>query len=468
VPFDRPTFWVFFAFAYLAWRKLPFGAAKTATLFASLLFYGWFSFWYLPLILASACVDFAAAIKIAGAPTPRARRGWLVLSLCANLGLLSFFKYAPFAVDNARWVALQLGLEPPPPLEDWILPVGISFFTFQSMTYTIDTYRGLITPVRSFRDFLLYISFFPQLVAGPIVRARSFLPQLRARTALPPIALQAGLYEIALGLFLKVVVADNLAPAVEQCFDRMPLERLSPAQAWLGTFYFGGQIFADFAGYSAIAIGLARVMGLTFPENFKAPYIATSLSEFWRRWHVSLSTWLRDYLYIPLGGNRHGPARTYMALFLTMLLGGLWHGASWNFVLWGGAHGAGLAVERALTRGRRKPNGLVALVRWAAVLLFVHLTWVFFRAQGFERAIGMLERMLVAPWREGWGAGEFNNARYVVFLVPIAIVHLARLLEEKRLLPSPAYVRAALAGLMLALLFVVGRPSPSAFLYFQF
>jgi alginate O-acetyltransferase complex protein AlgI len=468
VPFDRPTFWVFFVFAWLAWRKLPFGAAKTVTLFGSLLFYGWFSFWYLPLILASACVDFAAALKIAGAPTPRSRRGWLVLSLCANLGLLGFFKYAPFAVDNARWIALHLGLEPPAPLDDWILPVGISFFTFQSMTYTIDSYRGLIVPVRSFRDFLLYISFFPQLVAGPIVRARTFLPQLRARTALPAIAVQAGIFEIVLGLFLKVVVADNLAPAVEQCFDRMPLERISPAQAWLGTFYFGGQIFADFAGYSAIAIGLARVMGLTFPENFKAPYISVSLSEFWRRWHVSLSTWLRDYLYIPLGGNRHGAARTYMALFLTMLLGGLWHGASWNFVLWGAAHGLGLAIERALTRGRRKSSGAIALLRWAFVLLFVHLTWVLFRAQDMPRALGLLERMLVAPFTEGLEAGVFNNARYAVFLVPIALVHLARLLEEKRLFPSPAYARAALAGLMLALLFVVGRPSASAFLYFQF
>ena len=466
--FDTPTFWCFFVLAWLAWRALPFPAAKAAVLVASLIFYAWWSPWYLALMILSPGIDYLAALCIGAAKTVRAGRAWLVLSLGVNLALLGFFKYAPFVVENGRWIAARLGLALPEPLAGWIIPVGISFYTFQSMSYTIDVYRGRIAPIRSFPDFLLFVSLFPQLVAGPIVRARTFLPQLRGRRALAPLAVQTGLFEIVLGLFLKVVVADNLAPAVESCFDRLPIDQIGPGRAWLGTLYFGGQIFADFAGYSAIAIGLARVMGLTFPENFKAPYIARSLSEFWRRWHVSLSTWLRDYLYIPLGGNRHGPARTYGAVLVTMLLGGLWHGASWNFVLWGAAHGLGLAVERPVARGRAPSPPLAAAFRWGLVFVLVQLAWVLFRARDLERALALYERMLVAPWRGKMDPLESWNARYLVFLVPIVLVHAARFLEERRGSAYPAAARAVVAGLMLSLLLVVGRPSAHAFLYFQF
>ena len=465
--FDSPTFWCLFVVAWLAWRSLPFPAAKGAVLLASLIFYAWWSPWYLPLMILSPGIDYLAALRIADAGSARARRTWLVLSLGANLSLLGYFKYAPFAVSNVGWLAARLGLPAPTPLADWVIPVGISFYTFQSMSYTIDVYRGVIAPVRSFRDFLLFVSLFPQLVAGPIVRARTFLPQLHARRVLRPLAVQTGLFEIVLGLFLKVVVADNLAPAVEQCYDRLPLDQIGPGRAWLGTLYFGGQIFADFAGYSAIAIGMARVMGLTFPENFRAPYVATSLSDFWRRWHVSLSTWLRDYLYIPLGGNRRGPSRTYIALLLTMLLGGLWHGPSWNFVLWGAAHGSVLAIERAF-RGQRALPPLPAPVRWALVFVFVQLTWVLFRAQDLERALALYERMLIAPWRSGLEPFEAWSPRYLVFAVPIVLVHVARALEERRGSPFPVATRAVLAGFMLSMLLVVGRPSAHAFLYFQF
>jgi alginate O-acetyltransferase complex protein AlgI len=476
--FDSVTFAIFFAVAWAAWRLLPFGAAKTATVFLSLFFYGWWDAWYVSLIVFSSVLDYVAGARIHAAPTRRARRRWLLASLVGNLGVLAVFKYAPFAAENASALAALVGADLGWRLPDWVIPVGISFYTFQTLSYSIDVYRGQLEPVRSFRDFVLYVSFFPQLVAGPIVRARELLPQFVARRPLRAPTVQAGLYHVALGLFLKVVVADNLAPVVENAFAAGAAAGLAPASAWLAVVYFSIQIFADFAGYSGIAIGIAYLMGLRFPENFRYPYISRGLSEFWTRWHISLSSWLRDYLYVSLGGNRKGRAKTYAFLMVTMLLGGLWHGAAWTFVAWGGLHGLGLCVERAVRGRGRKPGPLdrpggpldvgARVLQIGVVYVFVLTTWVFFRAEDFPTAQAMLARMYVAPFREPFGFEVLGEARHLVLVLPVALLHLGQLAREwYGARPTPV-LRAVTTAVLLFLLTVVRRDAPSEFIYFQF
>ena len=271
----------------------------------------------------------------------------LVASLAVNLGLLGFFKYRVFFLENFVALLNSVGVDFHPARPSIILPVGISFYTFQTLSYTLDIYMGKMKPARSFLDYALFVTFFPQLVAGPIVRAAHFLPQCEDARRTTLSQLGWGLSLILFGLFQKSVIADGLmAPVVERVYDSG--EVLSFGAGWVGTLAFAMQIFCDFSGYSTCAIGTAMCLGFWLPVNFRSPYAAIGFSDFWRRWHVSLSSWLRDYLYIPLGGNRKGTARTYVNLMITMLLGGLWHGASWNFVIWGGLHGVYLIVERLL------------------------------------------------------------------------------------------------------------------------
>ena len=270
---------------------------------------------------------------------------YLAVSLVANFGLLGYFKYGTFLLENFLAVVRSLGWDLTLATPSIILPVGISFYTFQTLSYTLDVYRRKTTPADSFLDYALYVTFFPQLVAGPIIRAVDFLPQCRRPKSFHGQAIGWGLCLMLLGLFEKMAVADGLlAPIAEAVYDSPA--HLDFVSAWCGTFAFAGQIFLDFAGYSLCAIGAALCLGFGIQDNFRFPYAAAGFSDFWRRWHISLSSWLKDYLYIPLGGNRHGWFRTFASLMITMLLGGLWHGASWTFVVWGGLHGFYLAVER--------------------------------------------------------------------------------------------------------------------------
>lgn len=479
--FDSVTFWIFFPLVWLAWRRLPFGAAKSVALLSSLVFYGWWDPRYLILIAVSSVIDYYAGARIAASEDQALRKRWLLISLVSNFGLLGFFKYGPFTLRSIGAAATGLGfentLDDPARFAGWIVPVGISFYTFQTLSYTIDVYRRQLAPAASFRDFALYVTYFPQLVAGPIVRAAELLPQFRRRRRLRFVFVQAGVYRIVVGLFLKVVIADNLARPVGAVFESPDLATLSATQVWLGVVYFAVQIFADFAGYSGIAMGLAYLMGLRFPINFRYPYISRGLSEFWTRWHVTLSSWLRDYLYIPLGGNRHGPWKTSLFLMTTMLLGGLWHGASWTFVAWGGLHGLGLCVERLLRGERRKPavgrpSGAIDLVTRVAqmivVLVFVLTTWVFFRAQDFGNAATVLERMFVAPWRGEWGWAALGEARFLILVAPIALLHLGQVLEEWYGLRKRPWMRALVAAACLAALCIVRRDETVEFIYFQF
>lgn len=472
--FDTVTFWLFFALAWTAWRALPFGAAKTAVLAFSLFFYAWWNPWFCTLIAASSVVDYVVGARIHASDDAWVRKRWLLASLVFNLGLLGFFKYTPFLAQN---LAALVGGDWQPDLSGWIVPVGISFYTFQTLSYSLDIHARRIAPAASFRDFFLYVSFFPQLVAGPIVRARELLPQFARRRRLNARLVQAGLYHVIWGLFLKMVIADNLAPAVGRVFRPEGIGELAPLSVWLGVVYFSVQIFADFAGYSGIAIGLAYLMGLRFPRNFRYPYIAAGLSDFWRRWHITLSEWLRDYLYIPLGGNRHGRVRMWMALSLTMLLGGLWHGAAWTYVAWGALHGVGLIAERLVVGERRgatptgAPRGAKAwsarLARMAVVYVFVLVTWVFFRAEDFAMAGAVLARMFTSPFSADWSLPA-SNWRYLALVLPVFGMHAGQLFHEWFGLRKSAVLRAAVAALMLFALTVFRRGSTVEFIYFQF
>lgn len=325
----------------------------------------------------------------------RRRRLWLAAAVTLDLGALAVFKYAAFATGSVTAGLAALGLDVAPTALDLGFPLGVSFYVFSSLTYSIDVYRGRCVPADSLLDYAAYVSFFPKLIAGPIARARQFLPQLAATPRFDDAAAGRGLFLILTGLVKKVALADYLGRnLVDRVFDAP--QRYSSVEALTGVYAYAFQIYCDFSGLADIAIGSALLLGFVLPRNFDLPYRATSLQEFWRRWHISLSTWLRDYLYVPLGGNRRGPVRTYFNLFVTMLLGGLWHGAGWTFVAWGALHGAGLAATRMFQRRRgpgRAPRLLGRLLAGLLTFHFVAFCWVFFRAPSFAAARAVLAKI---------------------------------------------------------------------------
>ncbi len=375
-PFAILTYLVFFCL-----RNRP-AAQIILLLIASYLFYGWWKIGFLWLILFSSILDFTMGHLIAASASRTRRRIYLGVSLLGNLGLLGYFKYANFFVQSAGDILAAAGMEPGWPALNIILPVGISFYTFQSLSYSLDIYYGKIEPEKSFVRFLLFVAAFPQLVAGPIVRARDFLPQLREN--LFRRSDDSGLFYIVYGLFKKIIIADLLGYYIVDGIFADPTA-YSSLELLLGIYAYAFQIFFDFSAYSDIAIGLGRIFGLTLPVNFRSPYLATSPTEFWHRWHITLSTWLRDYLYIPLGGNRVGPARHGANLMVVMLLGGLWHGANWTFVIWGGLHGVYLVLHKLVQRDQ-PAKGVRAFFSRCLFFHLVCLTWIFFRAQDFATA----------------------------------------------------------------------------------
>jgi alginate O-acetyltransferase complex protein AlgI len=449
---------------------LPWRFRKAHLLVASYLFY---AAWDPPLVLLlwlSTAADWFLARGIAAAPSPHRRRAMLLLSLAVNLGLLGYFKYGGFVVENLAGALDAIGVAWTPAAPDIILPIGISFYTFETISYTIDVYLDRCKPFRSFLDYGLFLTFFPHLIAGPILRPYEVVPQFERPHRATPNAVGWGLFLVLVGLFEKVVVADTLlAPAAEQVFGAD--QPLAAVDAWIGVLAFSGQIFCDFAGYSTCAIGAALCFGFAFPDNFRFPYAAIGFSDFWRRWHLSLSRWLRDYLYVPLGGNRRGSARTYINLMLTMLIGGLWHGASWNFVIWGGMHGVYLFVERLLREHGPRVAALERPAGRALLGLFtfflVCLTWIFFRAGDLDGALGLVRAAFGAG-----GAAILPTQEIVVVLVTmggILATHWAmrdRTIEEVAG-RAPALALTAVAVVMLCGL-LLAQGSGNAFIYFQF
>ncbi|MEM7349420.1 MAG: MBOAT family protein [Acidobacteriota bacterium] len=470
--FNSLEFAVFFALAFGVYCLLPHRAQNRWLLLASYLFYGAWDWRFLGLILVSTVVDYRVAIHMSRVEVPRVRKRLLALSVATNLGILGTFKYAGFFLDSLAQLAAKVGLTIPPFALQIVLPVGISFYTFQTLGYTIDVYRGRVRPTRDFLDFALFVAFFPQLVAGPIERAARLLPQIAKPRRVDLAGLTDGAWLVLWGLFKKVVIADNLQHLVTMVYA--PGADPQSAEVWLATYAFAVQIYCDFSGYTDVARGIARMLGFELMLNFNLPYLAVSPADFWRRWHISLSNWLRDYLYIPLGGNRGGRLRTYRNLLLTMLLGGLWHGAAWTFVAWGAYHGLLLALHRAGRQVRRRlaPSaGLARLVgRLAAIVLTFHLVclgWLLFRAESLPLAIDLLAA-LAGPWQTGL-AGEWLLP-FVALVTPLALMQAAQAAsgDLEVVARCPVLIRALiLAGLILAII-VFGEDFGQAFIYFQF
>jgi D-alanyl-lipoteichoic acid acyltransferase DltB (MBOAT superfamily) len=464
--FNSATFLQFFAafllLYYLCRRSLAW--RNRLIVGASYWFYGWWDYRFLALLLVSSLVDFGAGRALEHATAPGRRRLLLGLSIATNLSLLGFFKYYNFFVDSLRAALEGIGWSADWRTLDVVLPIGISFYTFQSMSYTFDVYRGELKPTRRLVDFLAYVAFFPQLVAGPIERARHLLPQFESTLRIPRSMLEEGLWLVLWGLFKKVVLADNLAPLVDLVYGD-PAVR-GPIVA-LATLAFGFQIYCDFSGYSDIARGLARWLGFDLRVNFYLPYAATSLREFWRRWHISLSTWLRDYLYIPLGGSRRGRPRTYLNLLLTMLLGGLWHGAAWHFVLWGAWHGAGLAVQRWWSERRGACCRAHPLLGWVGTLAFVFYGWLWFRAESVPQAVNFTFGLAVPSLPVWWMSYAVN---LVVFTTPLVLMQLWQGRTGNVLAPLtlPGWRRAALQSLLLLAIVLYWEKEAKQFIYFQF
>jgi len=438
-------------------------------LMLSWVFYAWYVPWYLALLVFVIVVAHVAARLIAATPasSERTRRGLLVGSLAINLGLLGYFKYAGFLLESVAELSGRSGFTAP----EIVLPIGISFFTFQAMSYLVDVYRGDIAAERSFPRVACYISFFPQLVAGPIVRAGGFLYQFERRRRLRWRVFAEGAYLIIRGLFLKVVVADNLGEIVDAHWGKAVAGDAPPLVALSVLVFFASQLYCDFAGYTDIARGLAYQLGFRLPINFNAPYLAGTFTDFWRRWHITLSTWFRDYVYVPLGGNRHGRARAYINLLLVMLVAGLWHGARWTFVIWGAVHGLAVAVERAVGFARGPRTSLAALV-W---FLVVQATWILsmgmFRAADATQGWRIIRNALGATVMPTAGAAVPAGAELIRgwwLIVPVVAFHVRALLTEKGIVGRPAvYEKMVYAGAMLAAILALYQTTRQ-FIYFQF
>ena len=410
---------------------------------ASFFFYGWWDWRFLSLILISGCIDYFAALGIARFP---GRKKFLLgLSILGNLGSLSLFKYSGFIAENIDRIFGLTGsfsLAGSIPEFFLITPVGISFYTFQSMSYTFDVYREKLNPTKNFIQFFAYLSMFPQLVAGPIVRAQSMLPQLLTVKPVTNDLKWNGFRLIVRGFFKKMVIADNLAPLVVAAFSAPEIN--NSTMFWWGVMIaFAFQIYCDFAGYSDIARGLAIWMGFDFPDNFNHPYISTSIREFWERWHISLSTWFRDYLYIPLGGNRKGEIRSYINLWITMLVSGLWHGAAWTFVVWGAVHAFFASFER-FTKWPQKlgQSAIAKLSAWMFVTFQVLVAWVFFRAENINQAFEILKVMFSfkGEFSFDWGLNATIFISIMILREILAAFNIDKKMEGKHLLGEMNFV----------------------------
>jgi D-alanyl-lipoteichoic acid acyltransferase DltB (MBOAT superfamily) len=440
----------------------------------SYLFYGYWDWRFCGLLALSTVIDYLAGIKIYESSQESLKKRFLFLSLISNLGILGFFKYFNFFIDsfesvfsslfNSRLDFLHLNV---------VLPVGISFYTFQTLSYTIDIYKNQIKPTRNFIDFALFVSFFPQLVAGPIERAKNLLPQLSKEYFPSRIQIKQGVVLIIFGLFRKVMIGDTAGRYVDHIFEKPDI--YFSDELLFALILFSIQIYADFSGYSSIARGVAKLLGIELMENFNQPYFSRNITEFWRRWHISLSHWLRDYLYIPLGGNRKGKIRTYLHLMITMLLGGLWHGASWNFVIWGGLHGLYLSIHKLFLKGKKISLGNIKRIspRFIFSVLLTNVlvvfTWLFFRSQDFEETKLIIEKLWT--WHNGEHTLLFSGIAFsYIFTTGILdyFEYKTRQHEFLLIIKSPGIKAGILITLFLVTLIYMIQSKPLPFIYFQF
>jgi len=437
-------------------------------LVSSLVFYGAWNYSFIPLLVGSGIADYFIAQAIGNSSSQRNKKRWLTLSVVINLGILGTFKYADFAIASVADLLSVLGYQASFTTLSWVLPVGISFYTFQSLSYTIDVYRGDMKPRKGLVEFVAALSFFPQLVAGPILRAKHILPQMHAISMPKWLEAKHGLLLITVGL-IKKTGADILAIPAEKAFAAQ--DALSTLEMWTGVLAFAGQIYGDFSGYTDMAIGLAILLGFNIPLNFRVPYFAKSPVDFWRRWHISLSSWLKDYLYISLGGNRNNN-RT-RNVFLTMLLGGLWHGAAWTFVAWGAFHGAiitlthYLANLKVFSRFNSSNALIVSFVKWAVTFYLILIGWVFFRAIDISSAITIIGNLHTLGSASELGANAWTI--FILTAVWILLVHVMDyfVIKSSHKLEKKNWQFWLLIILGQAICLLIGEPS-NEFIYFQF
>lgn len=479
--FNSYIFWVFFAIVFVLYRLLPHRGQNYMLLAASYIFYGYWDWRYLFLMLFSTVIDYFAAIGIGTSQSPRRRKAILIASICIQLSLLGMFKYYGFFSHELSNMLTSFGLPAPLPVINFLLPVGISFYTFQTMSYVIDVYRGDFKYSKSFIDFALFVSFFPHLVAGPLVRAGKLMPQMRNPRVRRPEDFREGLYHVAYGMFKKVFVGDNMAAIANAIFQTDPAN-LSGLEVLVGIYAFAFQIYADFSGYSSIAQGVAKWLNVDLTTNFKLPYFAVSPSDFWRRWHISLSTWFRDYVYIPLGGNRRGEWAMYRNLVITTTLSGLWHGANWTFILWGLFHGLLICIYRLFEGGEEKapkefkgtPEAAPALslggrlLRIALMFHLVCLGWLMFRAESMSQVSGMLYQLAsdfrVTPFAlSGLAMIAFYAGPLMAYEFWLEMKHdLLKLTRIHWVMRGLAYSYCA------SMLWFFPPPVSNVFIYFQF
>ena len=472
--FNSLPFFIFFALVFPAyWLLRKRRPQNVLLLIASYVFYGWWDPRFLLLLAGTTLVDFYAVKQIDVSDDERRRKNWMVFSVAFNLLVLGFFKYFNFFIDSAHDLLHSFGLASPDSALNFLLPVGISFYVFHEISYAIDVYRRRVDAERNLVTYAVYIAFFPQLVAGPITRASHMLPQFRNDRVFPDNEkfYTAGVLILS-GLFKKVVLADSMAPIVNDAFASPTGRGALPL--FVGVMAFSIQIYGDFAGYTDIARGVARLLGIDIPRNFEQPYLSRNITEFWRTWHISLSSFLHDYLYVPLGGNREGKAKTYRNLIITMLLGGLWHGASWSFVVWGGLHGIALAVHRAWRGSQPRNRPEVPTTRDIGAIIgtfmLVSFLWIFFRAGTINNAFDYLRAMgdgLVGP-----RAGDWKAELALVAMIG-AVMVVIDLLDRRRrvwnpLVLSPMWVQGALAGAACIGILIWSGQAPTPFIYFQF
>lgn len=460
-------FFTAFYLIYILSKKTHYFRIVYVVLF-SLFFYYKSSGFYFWILVFSSIVDYSLSQLIYTESIKFYRRFYLILSLLINLGLLAYFKYTNFFIQNFNGL-----LDGNVALQEIILPVGISFYTFQTLSYTIDVYRNQLKPTKSFIDFLFFVSFFPQLVAGPIVRASDFIPQIYKKLNLTRAEFSSAILLIIGGLLKKAVISDYISTNfVDRVFDAP--NNYTAFENLMASYGYAIQIYCDFSGYSDMAIGLAMLMGFTLPINFRTPYQSGSVTEFWRRWHISLSSWLRDYLYISLGGNRKGNIRTYFNLFITMLLGGLWHGANWKFVFWGMLHGLALAFERFFGQFIKLPkNKMIRFVQVVITFHFVVFCWLFFRCDNFDGVFVMLDNISQLRWTPEKFHTIILGYKNVFILLFIGVIwHFlpSRLIQfnEKIFIKTPLVIQAILLGFVFWLVYATASEGTHPFIYFDF
>jgi D-alanyl-lipoteichoic acid acyltransferase DltB (MBOAT superfamily) len=475
--FNSFVFFFFLIFVVTIYYNVGIKYRKLLLLISSYVFYGYWDYRFTILLAISTLVDFLIGKKLYVAKEKNEKKKLLLLSVCVNLGILALFKYYDFFVDSFSAIAGQFNQNLDYLHLNIILPVGISFYTFQTMSYTIDIYRDKLKPTKSIIDFAVFVSFFPQLVAGPIERARNLLPQIAINKLPSKEQINSGIVLIVMGLFKKVLIGDTTGRIVDQIFSQPEIYK-SP-ELLSALILFSIQIYADFSGYSNIARGTAKLLGFELMKNFEQPYLSRNITEFWRRWHISLSSWLKDYLYISLGGNRKSEYKTYLNLFITMLLGGLWHGASWNFVIWGGLHGLYLAIHKVILKGKKVEltsyiyNGFYSFLKYLLQVLLTYIivlfAWLFFRATDFDTSIYFIEKMIY------WEISDLSARFFRITFFFVAVTLLYDFFEYRTknhsfmVLIRNKHLRLGilLAIFLLNLLYMFNN-EPLPFMYFQF